>query len=71
MDFQLQAVDDNARAGVLNLAHSQVETPVFMPVGTQGYIKSLDAMDMQEILGAKLILANTYQDVFTTGRESG
>ncbi|EMJ40342.1 tRNA-guanine transglycosylase [Helicobacter pylori GAMchJs117Ai] len=69
MDFQLQAVDDNARAGVLNLAHSQVETPVFMPVGTQGCIKSLDAMDMQEILGAKLILANTYHMYLRPGEK--
>ncbi|MDU9756601.1 tRNA guanosine(34) transglycosylase Tgt, partial [Helicobacter pylori] len=36
MDFQLQATDKHARAGLLNLAHSQVATPVFMPVGTQG-----------------------------------
>ncbi|MUU27507.1 tRNA guanosine(34) transglycosylase Tgt [Helicobacter pylori] len=69
MDFQLQAVDDNARAGVLNLAHSQVETPVFMPVGTQGCIKSLDAMDAQEILGAKLILANTYHMYLRPGEK--
>ncbi|MGL2786477.1 tRNA guanosine(34) transglycosylase Tgt [Helicobacter pylori] len=69
MDFQLQAVDDSARAGVLNLAHSQVETPVFMPVGTQGCIKSLDAMDMQEILGAKLILANTYHMYLRPGEK--
>ncbi|WP_104713188.1 tRNA guanosine(34) transglycosylase Tgt [Helicobacter cetorum] len=60
MDFQLQKTDYSARAGVLNLKHSSVETPIFMPVGTQGCIKSLDAIDMQEHLQAKLILANTY-----------
>ncbi|MGL2662826.1 tRNA guanosine(34) transglycosylase Tgt [Helicobacter pylori] len=69
MDFQLQATDKHARAGLLNLAHSQVETPVFMPVGTQGCIKSLDAMDMQEILGAKLILANTYHMYLRPGEK--
>ncbi|MFA8028590.1 tRNA-guanine transglycosylase, partial [Helicobacter pylori] len=69
MDFQLQATDNNARAGLLNLAHSQVATPVFMPVGTQGCIKSLDATDMQEILGAKLILANTYHMYLRPGEK--
>ncbi|GAA9834780.1 tRNA guanosine(34) transglycosylase Tgt [Helicobacter pylori] len=69
MDFQLQATDNNARAGLLNLAHSQVATPVFMPVGTQGCIKSLDATDMQEILGTKLILANTYHMYLRPGEK--
>lgn len=69
MDFQLQATDKHARAGLLNLAHSQVATPVFMPVGTQGCIKSLDAMDMQEILGTKLILANTYHMYLRPGEK--
>ncbi len=69
MDFQLQATDKHARAGLLNLAHSQVATPVFMPVGTQGCIKSLDATDMQDILGAKLILANTYHMYLRPGEK--
>ncbi|WQY67126.1 tRNA guanosine(34) transglycosylase Tgt [Helicobacter pylori] len=69
MDFQLQAIDKHARAGLLNLAHSQVETPIFMPVGTQGCIKSLDATDAQEILGAKLILANTYHMYLRPGEK--
>lgn len=60
MKFQILSTDSQARAGALNTAHSLIQTPAFMPVGTQAAIKSLDAHDMQEILGAKIILANTY-----------
>jgi queuine tRNA-ribosyltransferase len=48
-----------ARAGVIHTDHGDVETPVFMPVGTQATVKALDAADM-EALGAKIILNNTY-----------
>src|SRR5688572_8690554 len=51
--------DSRARAGVLHTEHGDVETPVFMPVGTQATVKSLDAADM-EALGARIILNNTY-----------
>ncbi|QKF61217.1 tRNA guanosine(34) transglycosylase Tgt [Campylobacter curvus] len=60
MKFEVLKTDGNARAGVLVTAHSVIQTPVFMPVGTVGAVKSLDATDMQEILDAKIILANTY-----------
>ncbi len=48
-----------ARAGVISTDHGDVETPVFMPVGTQATVKSLDAADM-EALGAQILLNNTY-----------
>lgn len=48
-----------ARTGILHTDHGPVETPVFMPVGTAGAVKSLDSGDM-ESLGAKIILGNTY-----------
>ncbi len=51
--------DSRARAGVLHTDHGDVLTPVFMPVGTQATVKSLDAADM-EALGAEIILNNTY-----------
>ncbi|WP_169778407.1 tRNA guanosine(34) transglycosylase Tgt [Campylobacter curvus] len=60
MKFEVLKTDGNARAGVLTTAHSVIQTPVFMPVGTVGAVKSLDATDMKEILDAKIILANTY-----------
>lgn len=60
MTFSIDKTDGNARAGTLTTAHSTIQTPVFMPVGTVGAVKSLDATDMTEILDAKIILANTY-----------
>lgn len=59
MIFELLGKDGEARAGKLRLAHGEVQTPIFMPVGTQGVIKGLDCFD---VLGLKapIILANTY-----------
>lgn len=48
-----------ARCGQLQTAHGVVQTPVFMPVGTQATVKSLDTTDLKD-LGAEIILANTY-----------
>ncbi len=48
-----------ARAGVIHTAHGPVETPVFMPVGTQGAIKALLWEDMEK-LGVQIVLGNTY-----------
>ena len=49
-----------ARTGKLHTAHGIVETPVFMPVGTQGSVKGLTQRMLAEELGAKIVLANTY-----------
>lgn len=51
--------DTNARCATLSLAHGDVATPVFMPVGTLGAVKALNH-DVIEKIGFKLILANTY-----------
>lgn len=60
MEFKIKYKDQNARVCEIKTAHSTFETPIFMPVGTLGAIKGLDAYDMVELLGAKIILANTY-----------
>ncbi len=60
MEFTLDARSKNARAGTITTAHSTVQTPVFMPVGTLGSVKSLDMDDVLNLLGAEIILANTY-----------
>ena len=60
MEFKVENTDGAARAGRIVTAHSEILTPVFMPVGTVGAVKALDAADMAEILDAKIILANTY-----------
>jgi len=59
MRFEVIATDGRARRGVIETAHSRIETPVFMPVGTAGSVKGLDSRDLLE-LGAKIVLANTY-----------
>ena len=57
--FELVATDGDARAGVLHTPHGVVETPVFMPVGTQGAVKTLSQQNLRD-LGAGIILGNTY-----------
>jgi len=60
MKFNIDKTDGKARACTIKTVHSTIQTPVFMPVGTAGSVKSLDARDMHEELGAKIILGNTY-----------
>ena len=60
MDFQIDAADGAARACTIRTAHSTIRTPVFMPVGTVGAVKALDATDVERLLDAQIILANTY-----------
>ena len=60
MTFSIDKTDGAARAGTLTTTHSTIKTPVFMPVGTVGAVKSLDAVDMMQILDAQIILGNTY-----------
>ncbi len=59
MKFKIDALSGNARATTLKMAHGEVQTPVFMPVGTQATVKALDHNDMLN-LGAQIILGNTY-----------
>lgn len=57
--FTLAATDGSARRGRMRLAHGDVETPAFMPVGTAATVKALSPHDLVEI-GAQIVLANTY-----------
>ena len=57
--FQVIAKQGKARAGVLNTPHGNVETPIFMPVGTQATVKSLTPAQLDEI-GVQILLSNTY-----------
>ncbi|TGN11702.1 tRNA guanosine(34) transglycosylase Tgt [Leptospira ilyithenensis] len=57
-----------ARGGILSLGDIEVETPVFMPVGTRGSVKALSSEDILE-LGYKLILGNTYHLYLKPGKE--
>ncbi len=58
-NFKISAKDGQARAGVLQTGHGQVQTPVFMPVGTAATVKALDPIDLKSA-GAQIILGNTY-----------
>lgn len=69
MQVSIEAKDGRARALTLTLAHSIVQTPIFMPVGTQGCVKALDSLDLAQNLNAKIILANTYHMYLRVGIE--
>lgn len=70
MTFTLNAKSGKARAATLQTVHSTIKTPVFMPVGTVGSVKSLDVHDVLEMLGAEIILANTYHMYLRPGDET-
>jgi len=57
--FTLETTDGAARAGTVRTAHGDIQTPVFMPVGTQGAVKALEHRSLEE-LDAQIILSNTY-----------
>jgi queuine tRNA-ribosyltransferase len=70
--FTLQAVcpDTGARAGILHTAHGDIETPVFMPVGTQGAVKGVLARDLVADLDVRILLANTYHLFLRPGHQT-
>mgnify|MGYP000188654624 CR=1 FL=1 len=70
MEFKIDATSHHkTRACTIKTAHSTIQTPVFMPVGTQGTVKTLDANDMLE-MGAKIILGNTYHLYLRPGSQT-
>ena len=62
MKFELQHNDTktNARAGLITTDHGVIETPIFMPVGTQGTVKGVHMTELKEDINAQIILGNTY-----------
>jgi queuine tRNA-ribosyltransferase len=60
IDWQVTAQDDRARTGTLRTRRSTIETPVFMPVGTQGTVKGVRFEWLEDELDARIILGNTY-----------
>ena len=71
MKFELQHTDPHtkARAGVLTTDHGQIQTPIFMPVGTVGSVKGLTVRDLKEEVKAQIILGNTYHLYLRPGTE--
>ena len=66
--FDLLAKKNVARAGVMHTPHGDVETPIFMPVGTQASVKALDARDVADTR-AQIMLANTYHLALRPGSD--
>lgn len=62
MKFTLQYTDpkSNARAGLIETDHGMIETPIFMPVGTQGTVKGVHQSELKNEVKAQIILGNTY-----------
>ncbi len=69
VQFELTAIDGNARTGVAHTARGSYQTPCFMPVGTRGAIKYLSADDYER-LGAEIVLGNTYHLMLRPGAET-
>ena len=68
MDFEVVATDDNARAGVLTVRNNTVYTPVFMPCGTYGTVKSLTPTQLRDV-GTTVLLGNALHLSIRPGHE--
>jgi queuine tRNA-ribosyltransferase len=62
MQFEVlqKDADSSARTGILRTGHGEIQTPVFMPVGTAGSVKAVHARELKGDIGARIILGNTY-----------
>ena len=71
MDFKLQAEDkgSKARVGLITTEHGQIETPIFMPVGTAGTVKAVHQRELKDDIKAEIILGNTYHLYLRPGLE--
>ncbi|MBR6441432.1 MAG: tRNA-guanine transglycosylase, partial [Bacteroidales bacterium] len=59
LTFDLDATCGDARAGVIHTDHGDIETPIFMPVGTAGTVKAVHQHELKEEIKAQIILGNT------------
>ncbi len=66
--FTLEKSDGQARAGRIKTAHGEIETPIFMPVGTRASVKTMTSEDLGE-MDAQIILGNTYHLYLRPGHE--
>lgn len=69
--YELLHVDKNcgARRGVIHTPHGDIQTPIFMPVGTQATVKSMTPEELEEEVKAQIILSNTYHLYFRPGQD--
>jgi queuine tRNA-ribosyltransferase len=71
MHFELKHTDpqSKARAGLLHTDHGTIETPIFMPVGTQGSVKGVHQQELRDDVQAQIILGNTFHLYLRPGLE--
>ncbi|CAL1516636.1 tRNA guanosine(34) transglycosylase Tgt [Chitinophaga sp. MM2321] len=71
LNFELITTDSgsNARAGKITTAHGEIETPIFMPVGTVGSVKAVTQEQLHDAVKAEIILGNTYHLYLRPGLE--
>jgi len=69
IDWKITARDGEARSGLMRTRRSEIETPVFMPVGTQGALKGVRFEWLEDEMDARIILANTYHLFLRPGVE--
>ena len=69
--YELLHVDKNcgARRGVIHTPHGDIQTPVFMPVGTQGTVKTMKPEEMKDMINSQIILGNTYHLFLRPGHD--
>ena len=67
MTFELQYTDSktNARAGLITTDHGQIETPIFMPVGTLGTVKGVHLTELKEDIKAQIILGKRFHCIYS------
>src|SRR5260370_26926296 len=68
-EIQAECPVTHARAGLLHTGHGDIETPVFMPVGTQATVKGLSQRELAEDLDVRILLGNTYHLYLRPGHE--
>lgn len=71
MTFDIQTKDPNskARTGLITTDHGQIQTPIFMPVGTAGSVKAVHQRELKNDINAQIILGNTYHLYLRPGLE--
>ena len=71
MNYQITHTDtqSKARTGIITTDHGQIETPIFMPVGTQGTVKAVHFSELEKEINAQIILGNTYHLYLRPGLE--
>lgn len=67
-EYKLEATSGRARAGILKTPHGEIQTPIFMPVGTRATVKTLSPAELEDVK-AQIILGNTYHLYLRPGHE--